>query len=175
MLISKIFFWKFIHEATSILKPLIAVIIIQVSSKTLRAKLQEVLKNANCKWSLRDCICSTFDLTNHLVNVSLKRRTDISIIKWHMTTEERARDVDMPQQGAGIHIAFVAHLLKLVPILNAGVKDAWQPENNSVQFVVNCKICQQETKFLNLLGTNGLFVVYQHLAVAYPRLLLPLL
>ena len=51
-------------------------IIIQIFSKTLCAK-REVLKNEKCTWSLRGCICSNFHFANHLLNVSLKRKTNI--------------------------------------------------------------------------------------------------
>ena len=50
-------------------------IITQIFSKTPRAK-REVLNNAKCTWSSRDCICSNFYFTNHLLNVSLKRKTN---------------------------------------------------------------------------------------------------
>ena len=50
-------------------------IIIQIFNKTLRAK-REVLKNEKCTWSSRDCICSNIYFTNHLLNVSLKRKTN---------------------------------------------------------------------------------------------------
>ena len=82
----------------------IAVIIIRVFSKIARAK-RGVLKNAKCTWSSRDCICSNFYLTNHLLDVSLKRKTEnISIIILRMFTEERAKAVFMLQQGNGVCI-----------------------------------------------------------------------
>ena len=74
-------------------------IIIQVVSKTTSAT-REMLKNAKCTWSSRDCICNTFNLTYHVLNVSLTRKIDnISIIIRRMTT---ARAIGMLQQGAGI-------------------------------------------------------------------------
>ena len=119
-----------------------SVIIIQVCSKISRAT-GKVLKNAECMWSSRDCICSNFYLTNHLVNVSLKRKTDnISIIIRRITTAERARAVGMLQQYVSITFPVcIGHRS-----LNTGVRNAWRPENDvSVWFIVNCDICQQET------------------------------
>ena len=63
---------------SQVFKPSIGVIIIQLFSKTPRAKRQ-VLKNENCTWSSRDCICSNCYFTNHLLNVSLKRKINNSL------------------------------------------------------------------------------------------------
>ena len=82
------------------LLPSIAMIFVQVFSINPRAK-REVLKNAKCTWSSRDCIWSNFRLTNHLLNVSLET-DNISIMIRRVTIEERARAVGMLQQGAGI-------------------------------------------------------------------------
>ena len=80
----------------------IAVIIIQVLSTTPHAQ-REVLRNAKCTGSSRNCIYSIVCLTNHLLDVSLKTKTDnISIIIRRMSTEERAKAVGMLQRGAGI-------------------------------------------------------------------------
>ena len=77
-------------------------IIIQISCKTLRAK-RELLKNEKYTWSSRDCICSNFYFINHLLNVSLKRKTNnMCFIVRRMTPEKRARAVDILRQGAGI-------------------------------------------------------------------------
>ena len=62
-------------------------IIIQIFSKTPRAK-REVLKNEKCTWSSRDCICSNFYFTNHLLNVSLKRKSN-NILHHHMAYDCR--------------------------------------------------------------------------------------
>ena len=71
---------------------------IQWYSKIPRAKW-EGLKNAKCMLSSRDCICSSFYLAIHLLNTSLKRKTDnIFIILRLITTAERARAVGMLQQ-----------------------------------------------------------------------------
>ena len=77
-------------------------IIIQILSKTPCEKW-EVLRNDKCTWSSRGCICSNVCHKNHLLNVSLKRKTDnISIIIRRMTTEKRAKAVGIPRQCAGI-------------------------------------------------------------------------
>ena len=90
MLISKILLRKFVHEVT-----IDSVIIIQIRSKAPCAKW-EVLKNEKCTWSLSQ-------KKNHLLNVSLKRKTDhISIIIQRVTIEKRARAVGIPRQGAGM-------------------------------------------------------------------------
>ena len=63
-------------------------------------------------WSSRDCIFSNFYHTNHLLNVSLKRKTDnISIIIRRMTTEKRARAVGILRQGAGIRQVHIENVL----------------------------------------------------------------
>ena len=72
---------------SQLLWPSIAVIIIQIFSKTPRAK-QKVLKNEKCTWSSRDCICSSFYFTNHLLNVSLKRKIN-NILHHHTAYDYR--------------------------------------------------------------------------------------
>ena len=75
---------------------------IQVISKTPQPKREE-LKNAKRMWSSTGCMCSNAYLTEHLMDVSLKRKTDtISIIIRRMSTDVRAKAVGMQQQGAGI-------------------------------------------------------------------------
>ena len=66
--------------------PSFALIIIQIFSNTPRAK-QEVFKNEKCNWSSLDCICSNFYFTNHLLNVSLKRKQTTFCIIRRMTTK----------------------------------------------------------------------------------------
>ena len=107
-----------------------SVIIIQVYSKIPRATWK-VLKNAKCTWSLRDCICSNFYLTTHLL-ASLKRKTDsISTILWRITTAERARAVVMLQQHVSIKLLVcIGHRS-----FNTGVRNAWRPENDEFSFV----------------------------------------
>ena len=100
MLICKVFLRIFIHEVTNIIT--IDCLDIQISCKTLRAK-REVLKNEKCTWSSRGCICSNFYFTDHLLTVSLKRKTNnICFIIRRMTPEKRARAVGILRQGAGI-------------------------------------------------------------------------
>ena len=103
-----------------------SVIIIQVYRKIPRATWK-VLKNAKCTWSSRDCICSIFYVTTHLLNASLKRKTDtISIILRRITTAERARAFGMLQQYASITLPVcIGHRS-----LNAGLRNAWRPENH---------------------------------------------
>ena len=98
-----------------------SVIIIQVYSPILRATWK-ALKNAKCTWSLRDCVCSNFYLAAHLLNASLKGKTDnISIILGHITTAEGARALGMLQQYVLITLPVcIGHRL-----LNAGVRNAW--------------------------------------------------
>ena len=120
----------------------ISVIIIQVYSKIPRAAWK-VLKDAKCTWSLRDCICSNFYLTTHLLTASLKRKTDnISIILRRITTTERASAVDMLQLYVSITLLVcIGHRS-----LNVGVRKADNLQLlSSVWFIVNCDICQQET------------------------------
>ena len=107
------------------------VIIIQVYSKIQRATWK-MLKNAKCTWSSRDCICSNFYLTTHLLDASLKRKTDnIPIILRRITTAERARAVGMLQQYVSITLPFcLGHRS-----LNAGVRNAWQPENEEFSLI----------------------------------------
>ena len=81
MSMCKIFLRKFIHEVTSIIKfdCFDNYSDIQQNS-TCKAGSVKTMK---CTWSSRDCICSTFYFTNHLLNASLKRKT-INIL-YHQT------------------------------------------------------------------------------------------
>ena len=152
-----------------------AVIIFQVYSKILRAT-RKVLKNAKCTWSSRDCFCSKFYLTAHLLNASLKRKTDnISIILRPITTAERSRAVGMLQQYVSSSLPIcIGHRS-----LNAGVRNAWRPENDEFSLVYRnlraATFVSRRPGFVNIFGKNGLLVVYQYLAVVYKRLLLPFL
>ena len=62
-------------------------IIIQIFSKTPYAQ-REVLKNEKCTWNLRDGIYRNFYFTNHLLNVSLKRKTN-NILHHHTVYDYR--------------------------------------------------------------------------------------
>ena len=106
-------------------------IIIQVYNKIPRATWK-VLKKAKCTWSSGDCICSNSYLTTHLLNASLKRKTDnISIIVRRITTAERARAASMLQQYVSITLSVcIGH-----GSLNAGVRNAWRLENNKFSLV----------------------------------------
>ena len=70
MLICEIFLLKFIHKVSG---PLIAIVIIQIFSKTPRANW-EMLKNEKYTCSSKDYICRKFYHTSQLLNVSLKSR-----------------------------------------------------------------------------------------------------
>ena len=105
-----------------------------------------MLKNAKCTWSPRDCICSNFNLTTHLLNVSLKRKTDNISIMRLMTTKKRARAVGM------LHSKVLVYVLLKLPIgigsksLNACVQGACQPESGKFSMVC-CKLqhlCQHK-------------------------------
>ena len=78
MLICKTFFTKMYTWSHKF-----AVIIIQIFSKTPRAK-RDVLKNEKCTWSSR----IFFYFTNHLLNVSLKRKTN-NILHHHTAYDYR--------------------------------------------------------------------------------------
>ena len=94
MLICKIFLRKFKHKVSG---SLIAIITFQILSNIPRANL-EMLKNEIC--SLKDYFCRNFYHTKHLLNVSLKWKTEnISIFIWHVTTEKRAKGISMLQNG----------------------------------------------------------------------------
>ena len=107
------------------------VIIIQVYSKIPRATWK-VLKNAKCTGSSRDCICSIFYLTTHLLNASLKRKTDnISIIIRRITTAARARAVGMLQQYVSITLPVcIGHRSS-----NADLQNAWWLQNDEFSLV----------------------------------------
>ena len=65
-------------------------IIVQIFNKIARAK-REVLKNKKCTWSSRDCICSNFYFTDHLLNVSLKRKPN-NILHHHTSYDYREKN-----------------------------------------------------------------------------------
>ena len=119
-----------------------------------------MLKNAECTWSSRDCICSNFYLTNHLLNVSLKRKTDnISIIIRRITAAERARAVGVLQQNVSITFPVcIGHWS-----LNTGVRNAWRPENDVFSLVYRKlrHLSAGDWDLLTFSGENGLLVVYQ--------------
>ena len=73
-----------------------------------------------------------FYLTTHLLIASLKRKTDnISIILRRITTADRARAVGMLQQYVSITLPVcIGHRW-----LNAGVRNAWRPENDEFSLV----------------------------------------
>ena len=108
-----------------------SVLIIQINSKIPRATWK-LLKNAKCMWSSEDCICSNFYLTIRLLDASLKIKTDnISISIRRITTAERARVVGMLQQYVSITLPVCIDHRSL----NAGVRNAWRPENGEFRSV----------------------------------------
>ena len=123
----------------------IAVIIIRVFSETLRAK-QEVIKTAKCTWSSRDCIRSNFYLTKHLLNVSLKRKNRQH--SHHHVAYDNIRERESKCRWLLVYVSL------MLPVW-WNFSHHWMPASkmlgnlqrtNSVLFVVNCNICQQETE-----------------------------
>ena len=93
MFICKIFFLENLYIRPQVLYPLINIVIIQIISNTPRANWK-MLKNEKCTCSSKDYICRIFYHTNHLLNVSLKRKTEnISILIRHVTTEKRTKRI----------------------------------------------------------------------------------
>ena len=66
-------------------------------------------KTQKCTWSSRDCICSNFYLTNHLLNVSLKGKTKHF---HHHTAYDYSRECKNRWSVTAIRIAYVVGLLK---------------------------------------------------------------
>ena len=92
MLIYKIFYEN-LYIKSHVLYPLIAIIIIQILNNTPRANL-EMLKNEKYTCSSKYYICRKFYHTDHLLNVSLKRKSEnFSIIIRHLTTEKGAKGI----------------------------------------------------------------------------------
>ena len=85
ILICKRFLWKFIHEVRNII------------IFDWRDNYSGIQQKSTCKaGNAQNCICSNLYLTNYLLNVSLKRKTDnIFIILRRMNTEEKARATAM--------------------------------------------------------------------------------
>ena len=91
MTICKIFYEN-LYIKSQVVYPLIAIVIIQILNNTHAN--WEMLKNEKCTCSSKDYICRNFYHTNHLLNVSRKRKTEnISIIIRHVTTEKRAKGI----------------------------------------------------------------------------------
>ena len=108
-----------------------SVIIIQIYSKIRRATWK-VLKKSECTWSSEDCICSNFYLTVHLLDDSLKIKTNnISISIRRITIAERVRVVGILQQYVSITLSVCIDHRSF----NAGVRNAWRPENEEFSSV----------------------------------------
>ena len=84
------------------------------------------LKTQNARGARAIAFAASFILTTHLLNASLKRKTDnIWIIVPRVTTAEKAIAVGMLQQYVSITLTVcIGHRS-----LNAGVRNAWRPKN----------------------------------------------
>ena len=70
--------------------------------------------------------------TNHLLNVSLKRKTDnISTLRRRMTAAEAARAVGLLQQYVSLTLPVCIGPLSL----NANVRNDWRPANDELSLV----------------------------------------
>ena len=87
MLICKIFLRSFIHEVTRIITYDCRNNYSDIRQNST-CKSESAQKNAKCTWSSRDIICSNFYFTNHLLNVSLKRKTN-NILHHHTAYDNR--------------------------------------------------------------------------------------
>ena len=125
-----------------------SVIIIRVYNKFPRATWK-VLKNAKSTCSSQYCICSIFYLTTHLLNASLKRKTDnSSIILRRITAAERARAIGTLQQYVSITLPVCIDHRSL----NAGVRNAWRPENDEFRTAI---FASRRPGLVNIFGKNG--------------------
>ena len=125
-LICRILLWNFIHEVKSIITFEFSDNYSGIQQNSTCNDMESA-QIAKCMWSSRDCICSNFCLTTHLLNASIKRKTgNISTIVRRITTAERARTVGMLQQYVSIALSVcIGH-----GSLNAEVRNAWRPEND---------------------------------------------
>ena len=99
--------------------------IIQLYSKNLRATWQ-VLENAKYTWNLRVCICSISYLKFHLLNVSLKRKTNnIFTIMRRMTTAEGTR-----ADGPLLYVWLTLHIHITTRSLHTCIRNVWRPAND---------------------------------------------
>ena len=104
----------------------ISTIIIKLYSKTLRATWK-VLENAKCTWSSKVFICSICYLTIHLLNVSLKRKTNIIfMIMRRMTTVESTR-ADGPLKQ---YVWLTLHIHITPRSLDTCIRNVWRPAND---------------------------------------------
>ena len=100
--------------------------IIQLYSKNLRATWQ-VLKNGKYTWSSRVCICSICYLTNHLLSVSLKRKTNnIFTIMRRLTTAEGTK-ADGPLKQ---YVWLTLHIHITTRSLHTCIRNVWRPAND---------------------------------------------
>ena len=129
--VCRIFLWKFMHEVKSI-------ITFEFSDNYSGIQQNSTLQHGKCsktqnaRGAREIAFAAIFNLTTHLLYASLKRKTDnIPIILRCITTTERARAVGMLQQYVLITLPFcLGHRS-----LNAGVGNAWRPENDEFSLV----------------------------------------
>ena len=104
----------------------ISTIIIQLYSKTLRAR-GKCSKTQKCTWRSKLFICSICYLTIHLLNVSLKRKTNsIFTIMRRMTTAE-SKKADGPLKQ---HVWLTLHIHITPRSLNTCIRTVWRPAND---------------------------------------------
>ena len=84
---------------------------------------------------------------------------------------ERARVVGMLQQYVSITLSVCIDHRSL----NAGVRNAWRPENDEFSSVYRKMrhFVSRRPGFVNILGKNVLLIIYQHLAISIPLALSP--
>ena len=103
-------------------RKLISMIIIQLYSKTLHATLK-VLENIKCMWTSKVFICSLCYLTIHLLNVSLKRKTN------NIFTMMRQREYKSRWSVKTICMAYGAHPHN-TRSLNTCIRNIWRAAND---------------------------------------------
>ena len=107
-------------------RKLISTIIIQLYSKTLHATWK-VLENIKCPCTSKLFICSLCYLTIHLLNVSLKRKTNnIFTMMRRMTTAESTR-ADGPLKQ---YVWLTVHIHITPRSLNTCIRNIWRPAND---------------------------------------------
>ena len=107
-------------------RKLISMIIIQLYSKTLHAT-KKVLENAKCMWSSKVFICSICYLTIHLLNVSLKRKTNniFTIMRRMIRAESTRADGPLKQ-----YVWLTLHIHITPRSLNTCIRNVWRPAND---------------------------------------------
>ena len=104
----------------------ISTIIMQLNSKTLHAKWK-VLENAKCTWSSKIFICSICYLTIHLLNVSLKRKTNNVFTIMRRTTTAESTRADGPLKQ---YVWLTLHIQITPRSLNTCIRNVWRHAND---------------------------------------------